>query len=215
MLALAILVFMTAPKLFAENDTSQKEGHAEGTHTQAEGQSFIPDDMISELREKNIKTIKKWLTFRGASRHKDRLTVYTEDYINGNPFANDPSMPVSGRSEVEAQAAIAAENPENDMFKGWHFYNATIYAAVDNPNLFSVNCLGKGTVVTKNYPKGFTYQNRYTHYFKMKDGLIQVWWETIIDTPPAPGSETKSPWEDPDYVMPPMVTFYEGEVGHQ
>jgi len=171
--------------------------------------AFVPNDKNAELRQKNIKTIEKWLSFTGTSRHKNRLTVYTDNFMSGNPSVKDSSKQgAGGRAAIEAMAAEVEAHPEKETFQGWHFYNARIYAAVDDPNLFNVNCLGKGTVITSDHPEGIVYQNHYTHYFKMKDGLIQAWWETVIDTP---GSGSKPPWEETDRVKPPMVTFCESE----
>jgi hypothetical protein len=209
LLGLPIPAFMRANNLFATDGTTPVLEKTKGVRDNVETPAvFIPNDKESELRQKNIKTIDKWLTFSGASRHKDRLTVYTEDFMSGNPAVKDSSQSLMGRAAVEAMAAEAEAHPEKETFQGWHFYNARIYAAVDDPNLFDVNCLGKGTVITSEHPEGIVYQNHYTHYFRMRDGLIQAWWETVVDTP---GSGSKPPWEETDRKKPPMVTFCEGE----
>jgi hypothetical protein len=204
-MGVAFPIVMKACNLFA----SGGNGKVKVAPTQVEtSKTFIPNDKDAELRQKNIETIEKWLTFTGVSRHKNRATVYTEDFMSGNPGVKDSSKSAGGRAAIEAMAAEVGAHPEKETFQGWHFYNARIYAAVDNPNLFNVNCLGKGTVITAEHPEGIVYQNHYTHYFKMKDGLIQAWWETVIDTP---DSGSKPPWEDADRKRPPMVTFCEGD----
>jgi len=170
--------------------------------------SFLPQEKGAELRQKNIKTIEKWLACTGVSRHKGRVALYTEDFMSGNPAVKNPSQSGMGRDAIALKAEELEEHPEKETFQEWAFYNARIYSAVDNPNLFCVNCLGKGRVVTAEHPDGVTYQNHYTHYFKLKDGLIQAWWETIVDTP---GSDSRPPWEDNGRIKPPMVTFCEGQ----
>jgi hypothetical protein len=148
-LGLTLPMLSRASSVFAAGGASQAAEQAKsGSTTMASQKGFIPNDAEAELRQKNIKTIEKWLTFAGVTRHKNRTTLYTEDFITGNPSIKDSSQPSVGRAAVEQMAAEVAEHPEKETFQGWHFYNARIYAALDNPNLFNVNCLGKGTVIT-------------------------------------------------------------------
>ena len=168
----------------------------------------LTDKRETELREKNISTLRKWLACTGLTRHKGRAALYADDFTQGNPAAQSASEPRMGKEGVLRMAKEVEEHPEKETFPDWGFYNARIYAAVDNPNLFCINCLGKGKAVTTDHPAGVDYKNHYTHYFKLKDGLIQAWWETTVDTP---GSDGKPPWDDPGKNRPPMITFCEGE----
>jgi hypothetical protein len=193
-LGLGLASMIKVPRLHAANAQGEK--------------AFLPLEQDADLRQKNIKTIEKWLACTGVSRHKGRVALYAEDFMSGNPAVKNSSQPGMGREAIAKMAKEVEEHPEKEMFQEWAFYNARIYSAVDNPNLFCVNCLGKGRVITTDHPEGVTYQNHYTHYFKLKNGLIQAWWETIVDTP---GSDSRPPWEDTGKIRPPMVTFCEGQ----
>lgn len=161
----------------------------------------------AELGKRNIATLKQWLECRDLTRHRDRLKLYTPDFIGGNPSAAGTEPASHTRRAVEQMAQTNVDHPEKETFPQWRFYNARIYAAMDNPNMYSINCLGEGRVVTPDHPEGLRYQNHYTHYFLMQNGLIKAWWETTIDTPTG-GS--RPPWEDDGRQHPPMIPFCQG-----
>ena len=74
-LGLGLASLTKAPRLLAAEAQSAK--------------AFLPREQDAELRQKNIKTLEKWLACTGVSRHKGRVALYAEDFMSGNPAAKN------------------------------------------------------------------------------------------------------------------------------
>lgn len=119
-----------------------------------------------ELQDKNIKTVKDYMSRQG----KDRLTRYllfTEDG-SGGLWTADTHEPIvcHGHLELKAHGEWSLR-----CFPDWIWKNVEIFKTQD-PNRFWVECDGEGQIIFPGYPPGY-YTNHFIHSFLMDNGKIK------------------------------------------
>ncbi|MFJ5483940.1 PhzA/PhzB family protein [Pectobacterium actinidiae] len=121
----------------------------------------------SDTRENNRKTVKQYMETLGQARLSRHELFDDEGY--GGLWTTDTGEPVVTKTKKRlgehAVWSLAC-------FPDWQWYNVQIFDTQD-PDIFWVECDGKGEINFKGYPKGY-YENHFIHYFQFKNGKIIV-----------------------------------------
>jgi len=122
---------------------------------------------MSELRSenKNREIVKQYMSTTG----KDRLSrheLFDEEGCGGlwTTETGEPIV-IKTKSKLSEHAVWSLR-----CFPDWQWYNVEIFDTHD-PDVFWVECDGKGQILFEGYPKGI-YENHFIHYFKFKNGKI-------------------------------------------
>lgn len=122
------------------------------------------------LREKNLATIRAYLSMKGADR-ANRWTFYCNDCITGLGYtASGAPMKNYG---IEAQKKMEVINARD--FPDWEFTNNVIFQTAD-PNYFIVEGDGAG-ICLFNPEHPYMHSDHYIHTFAMCDGKIKMYHE--------------------------------------
>jgi len=122
---------------------------------------------VSEVREKNRKVVAQYMQTKGQAR-LSRHELFHEEGCGGL-WTTDSCKPIMIKTKERlAEHAVWSLK----CFPDWEWYNVEIFSTQD-PNIFWVECDGKGEINFNGYPKG-TYQNHFIHYFQFQDGKIML-----------------------------------------
>jgi ketosteroid isomerase-like protein len=102
---------------------------------------------------------------------QDRLhrhELFTDDGCGGL-WTTDTGEPIviRGKARLRDHAVWSLK-----CFPDWRWYNVRIFDTQD-PNIFWVECDGKGLIRFAGYPEGI-YANHFIHYFEFADGKIKL-----------------------------------------
>ncbi len=115
---------------------------------------------------KNLGTLKQWLSLRGTKpeRWKERMNLITEDFLFIDE-ERDPDGTLLGipRSFFTQYVGMDAETGPGTR---WGYFEPQIYANIDNPNFFTVQCLYKEESAKES--------GLFTFYFEMREGKIRA-----------------------------------------
>ena len=124
---------------------------------------LFPDEHL-ELRKKNFSTVKRWMELGLSPEITD---LYAEEFSTGvvYDFGDIPMC----NTDREAQRHLDAANAET--YPAWTWSNPILMQS-DDPNLFMVECDGRGTQMKDGAPVG-VHKDHYIHRFEMEDGKIK------------------------------------------
>ena len=132
-----------------------------------ENVKLFPDEHL-ELRKKNFATVKKWMEL-GLS--PDITDLYAEGFSTGVAYDfSEPPMRITDREMQKNMDASLAE-----VYPDWVWIDPILLQS-DDPNLFMVECYGRGTQMKDGVPIGI-HKDHYIHRFEMEDGLIKNYLE--------------------------------------
>ena len=132
-----------------------------------ENVKLFPDEHLA-LRKKNFETVKQWMELGLSPKSTD---LYAEEFTTGVAYDfGEIPMRITDR---KMQAALDAMNAE--IYPDWEWSNPVLMQS-DDPNLFMVECDGKGTQLKDGKPFG-THKDHYIHRFEMEDGKIKNYLE--------------------------------------
>ncbi|WP_447873166.1 PhzA/PhzB family protein [Serratia fonticola] len=121
--------------------------------------------MENNMRANNRNIVEQYMNTYGQAR-LSRHELFDEEGCGGL-WTTDTGEPVVIKSKKQlAKHALWSL----DCFPDWRWYNVQIFDTQD-PDIFWVECDGKGEINFKGYQKGF-YQNHFIHYFQFKNGKI-------------------------------------------
>jgi hypothetical protein len=119
-----------------------------------------------QLRRENLKTVEYYMTLRGPERRNKRAPLFAENADFELTFT--AACVPFGKAAMEWNTV-----GDFEMFPDWGFYHIEIYQT-QNPNMFFVECDGRGKMILKNEPKSDrTYENHYIISFEMEHGKIK------------------------------------------
>ena len=131
---------------------------------------FNEDQATLALREKNLKTVEEYFSYRGLNRGAHRLKLWVDDdCLFELTFTRDcKPMQFIGRAALEKK-----ESSSNvAMFPDWGFEVKDIHQT-DDPNYLIAECIGKGVLLQDGAEPSY-YQNHYLIDFEMRDGKIKT-----------------------------------------
>lgn len=119
----------------------------------------------TEIRQRNYDVVKQYMETKGQDRLQ-RNELFTEDGCGGL-WTTDSGEPIkiSGKDKLGEHAVWSLQ-----CFPDWEWYDIDIHPTV-NPNIFWVECEGRGAIRYEGYPDGY-YKNHFIHYFEFEDGKI-------------------------------------------
>ncbi|SFO01133.1 PhzA/PhzB family protein [Xenorhabdus japonica] len=121
----------------------------------------------NEVQQHNRLIVEKYMNTKGQDRLK-RHELFTEDGCGGL-WTTDTGEPIMTKSKARlAEHAVWSLK----CFPDWHWYNIVIFDTQD-PNIFWVECDGKGIIRFEGYPEGM-YENHFIHYFEFENGKIKI-----------------------------------------
>ncbi len=132
-----------------------------------ENVKLFPDEHLA-LRKKNFETVKQWMELGLSPKITD---LYAEEFTTG--VAYDFGEIPMRNTDRKMQAALDAMNAE--IYPDWEWSNPVLMQS-DDPNLFMVECDGKGTQLKDGKPFG-THKDHYIHRFELEDGKIKNYLE--------------------------------------
>lgn len=121
----------------------------------------------SIMREKNRAIVWQYMHTLGEAR-LNRHQLFAEDGVGGL-WTSDTGVAVAthGRERLGEHAVWSLK-----CFPDWQWFNIKIFDTQD-PNIFWVECDGKGTIRFDGYQEGL-YENHFIHYFEFEDSLIKL-----------------------------------------
>ncbi|MBD2816631.1 PhzA/PhzB family protein [Xenorhabdus sp. Flor] len=121
----------------------------------------------NKVRQQNRLIVEKYMATKGQDRLK-RYELFSEDGCGGlwTSDTGEPLM-IKGRKSLAKHAVWVLK-----YFPDWVWYNVDIYSTQD-PNIFWVECDGKGIIRFDDYPEGI-YENHFIHYFEFENGKIKL-----------------------------------------
>ncbi|MDC9595360.1 PhzA/PhzB family protein [Xenorhabdus anantnagensis] len=121
----------------------------------------------NEVRQHNRLIVEKYMNTKGQDRLK-RHELFTEDGCGGL-WTTDTGEAIMIKSKARlAEHAVWSLK----CFPDWYWYNIVIFDTQD-PNIFWVECDGKGIIRFEGYPEGM-YENHFIHYFEFENGKIKI-----------------------------------------
>ncbi|OTA18553.1 phenazine biosynthesis protein PhzB [Xenorhabdus vietnamensis] len=121
----------------------------------------------NEVRQHNRLIVEKYMNTKGQDRLK-RHELFTEDGCGGL-WTTDTGEPIMTKSKARlSEHAVWSLK----CFPDWCWYNIVIFDTQD-PNIFWVECDGKGIINFEGYPEGI-YENHFIHYFEFENGKIKI-----------------------------------------
>ncbi|HYQ43250.1 MAG TPA: PhzA/PhzB family protein [Polyangiaceae bacterium] len=120
-----------------------------------------------ETRGHNRRIVQKYMDTSGQDRLQ-RHELFSEDGCGGL-WTSDAGEPIviRGKSRLGEHAVWSLK-----CFPDWRWYDVKIFDTQD-PNIFWVECNGKGLIRFAGYPEG-VYSNHFIHYFEFEDGKIKL-----------------------------------------
>ena len=121
----------------------------------------------TDVRQSNRQIVQQYMETRGQARLK-RHELFTADGCGGL-WTSDTGEPIMirGKDRLAAHAVWSLK-----CFPDWQWYNVSIFDTQD-PNVFWVECDGKGAIRFDGYPEGH-YENHFIHYFQFESGKIKL-----------------------------------------
>ena len=123
------------------------------------------------LKEKNLSTVKHFLTLEGPDRGPARAELFLKDAKVEMYVPSGEHLDMDGRK-------WCLDTP--DTFPIWGFYEGVIYENPDDPNSFMVPAVGRGKVFAPGGKgPGYNCEVWYILLFEMEDGKIKLFRETV------------------------------------
>jgi hypothetical protein len=121
----------------------------------------------NEMRENNRRIVEQYMNTTGQDRLR-RHELFNEDGCGGlwTSEKNEPIV-IRGKASLGEHAVWSLK-----CFPDWYWYNIEIHDT-QNPDVFWVECDGKGQICFEGYPEGY-YENHFIHHFKFENGKIKL-----------------------------------------
>ncbi|MDX7998044.1 phenazine biosynthesis protein [Xenorhabdus sp. Reich] len=121
---------------------------------------------FAQLREKNRKTVEKYLELTKGEARLKRHELFAKD-AEGGLWTTETGEPIiiRGIENLERHAHWSLQ-----CFPDWEWYNINIFIT-DNPDHIWVECDGHGVIRFPGYPERY-YENHFIHSFELRDGFI-------------------------------------------
>jgi len=122
---------------------------------------------LEETRSHNRRIVQQYMDTSGQDRLR-RHELFTEDGCGGL-WTTDVGEPIviRGKERLGEHAVWSLK-----CFPDWRWSDVKIFDTQD-PNIFWVECTGKGLIRFAGYPEG-SYANHFIHYFEFADGKIKL-----------------------------------------
>lgn len=126
---------------------------------------------VLQTRQKNMETVKTFLSLTGRERGEKRVPLYADDCFFELPFTNN-LIHKDCRYEGKERVAYLETEIRATLFPDWAFSDIRYYETQD-PSVILVFCNGKGSFC-KSGEDPRPYENQYVLYFRMEDGKIKA-----------------------------------------
>ena len=123
-----------------------------------------------EIREKNLETIEAFLKCAGPERGIQRAPLFAPG------GRKEMMLTIEGKTQFQDVPFEEWLSSTTDMFPNWGFYDNVIFETKD-PNIYLVKSHGVGEMILDGV--SHPYSNYYINEFRMEDGKIKLFRETI------------------------------------